>query len=115
MMPVYFKTLKGRKRRGGSSYLLRDQSVRADSARADMSTQLRCFVQFFKWLAQLFQYDTFSCYRGSVQKLGYLSQTTYFHQSLQLPSQERVSHALLDFFHKDAKSTHNLKHVWRPV
>lgn len=114
MMPVRFKSLKGRQRRGGSCYLLRDENVKADAAEADLSGQLRCFVQFFKWLLGLFGFDCFSCYRGSVQNLGYLSQTTYFHHSLQLPNQERVSRVLWEYFHKDARATHNLKNVWKP-
>ena len=114
-MPVYIKTLKGRKRRGGSSDLLRDQSVRADAAPADMSTQVRCFVQFFKWLAHCFSTIVFCAVEVQYRNLATGAKQLIFHQSLQLPSQERVSRALWDFFHKDAQPTHHLKHVWRPV
>ena len=78
---------------------------RADLVRSDLSSQLRIFVQFFKWLGSLFDFDSFSCHRGQLKRLGFHNPTMHLMRAVQLPNHEKVADALWRYFHAGRRST----------
>lgn len=86
MAPVYFRNRKKITKSRPSPYLLRDESVLADETPADLVTQLRVFVQYFKWFMTDQMKSDLHCHRGGLRRLRYLSATTYVSRFLMFPT-----------------------------
>ena len=51
MTPVYVRALKKKTKARPSAYVLRENSLAANTSAADLNGQLRIFVQFMKWVS----------------------------------------------------------------
>ena len=76
MTPLYDRTLKKTRLRR-SAFVMRDESIRADRVRTDLSSQLRVSVQFFQWLGTMVDLGPLVCQRGGLKKLGFHNPTFY--------------------------------------
>lgn len=108
MMPVYMRALKKKTKNRDSAYVLREDSVQADESRSDLNTQLRSFVQLFKWLNASKHWAKVSVDRGTSSPwLSYVVGQFIF------PHDSATCRSLWDCFHQGRRS-YNLKASWRP-
>ena len=114
MTPVYVRAFKKKTKARPSAYVLRENSLAADTSAADLNGQLRIFVQFMKWVSSHLHAFSFVCTRGGLRRLGYLSATTYISGQFVVPNRHEVCTALWEYFHQGRRSTYNLKAAWRP-
>ena len=114
MTPVYDRSLKKKTRLCRSAFVMRDESIRADLVRTDLSSQLRIFVQFAKWMGTFVDIGPLVCQRGGLKKLGFHNPTFYLLRKVQLVNHDKVAANLWKFFHVGRKSTLNMKASWKP-
>ena len=112
MTPIYNRCLKKKTQNRRTAYTMRDEAIRADLVRSDLSSQLRIFIKFFKWLGSFFEFDSSSCHRGKLKRLGFHNPTMHLLRAVQLPNHVKVADSLWRDFHAGRRSTLSMKGVW---